>query len=33
VYYSIIKDYYKADYLKENITKADETINKFFMIN
>jgi hypothetical protein len=33
VYYSIIKDYYKADFLKEKITKADESINKFFMIN
>jgi hypothetical protein len=33
VYYSIIKDYYKADYLNATITQADSTINSFFSIN
>ena len=33
IYYSIIKDYYKADYLNETLIKADETINNFFSIN
>ena len=33
VYYSIIKDYYKADYLNVTITQADGTINNFFNIN
>jgi hypothetical protein len=33
VYYSIIKDYYKADFLNETITKADKTINSFFTLN
>ena len=33
VYYSIIKDYYKADYFELATTKVDETINKFFMVN
>jgi hypothetical protein len=33
IYYSIIKDYYKADYLNATITKADSTINSFFSIN
>ena len=33
VYYSIIKDYYKADYLNSTITQADNAINSFFSIN
>lgn len=33
VYYSIIKDYYKADYLNSTITQADSAINSFFSIN
>lgn len=33
IYYSLIKDYYKADYLKEKIIIANETINNFFSIN
>ena len=33
IYYSIIKDYYKADFLNETITQADSTINSFFSIN
>jgi len=33
IYYSIIKDYYKADYLNATITKADSAINSFFSIN
>lgn len=33
VYYSIIKDYYKADYLKVKITESSDAINNFFSIN
>lgn len=33
IYYSIIKDYYKADYLNVTLTETNETINKFFSIN
>ena len=33
VYYNLIKDYYKADYLKEEITEANKDINNFFSIN
>ena len=33
VYYSIIKDYYKADYLNATITQVDSAINSFFSIN
>ncbi len=33
VYYSIIKDYYKADYLNQTVTKANDAINSFFSIN
>jgi hypothetical protein len=33
VFYNLIKDYYKADYLKEDITKANTEINSFFSIN
>ena len=33
VYYSLVQPYYKADYLKSTILKADEEINKFFSMN
>ena len=33
IYYNLIKDYYKADYLKDKITVADTAINNFFAIN
>lgn len=33
VYYNIIKDYYKADYLNQKLTTANDTINKFFTLN
>jgi hypothetical protein len=33
VYYNIIQPYYKADYLKESITEANNDINNFFSIN
>jgi len=33
VYYNLIKDYYKADYLKSTITTANNDINKFFSMN
>lgn len=33
VYYNLIKNYYKADYLKEEIKKADSSINNFFALN
>ena len=33
IYYSIIKDYYKADYLEKTITKANDAINDFFNIS
>jgi hypothetical protein len=33
VYYNLIKDYYKADYLEEEITGANSEINNFFSIN
>jgi len=33
VYYNLIKDYYKADYLEEEITKTNNNINNFFSIN
>jgi hypothetical protein len=33
VYYNLIKDYYKADYLKEEIITANKDINNFFSIN
>lgn len=33
VYYNIIKDYYKADYLKSTIITANNDINKFFSMN
>ena len=33
VYYNLIKDYYKADYLKQDILAANNTINNFFSIN
>ena len=33
VYYNLVKDYYKADYLKEDIIKANNDINSFFSMN
>ena len=33
IYYSLIKDYYKADYLNQTVTQANEAINNFFSIN
>lgn len=33
IYYSLIKDYYKADYLNTTVTKANDAINNFFNIN
>jgi hypothetical protein len=33
IYYNLVKDYYKADYLKQEITTASETINDFFKLN
>jgi hypothetical protein len=33
IYYNLVKDYYKADYLKEDITAASTTINNFFKLN
>lgn len=33
IYYNLVKDYYKADYLNQNITVANNTINDFFKLN
>jgi hypothetical protein len=33
VYYNLIQPYYKANYLEQTITTADEAINNFFSIN
>ena len=33
IYYNLIKDYYKADYLEEDITQIDKDINNFFTLN
>ena len=33
VYYSLIKDYYKADYWNTTLTQVDTSINNFFQIN
>ena len=33
VYYSLIKDYYKADYWNTTLTQIDTGINNFFQIN
>uniref|UniRef100_A0A6C0HM06 Phosphatidic acid phosphatase type 2/haloperoxidase domain-containing protein n=1 Tax=viral metagenome TaxID=1070528 RepID=A0A6C0HM06_9ZZZZ len=33
VYYNIIKDYYKADYLNQETTIANSQINSFFSLN
>ena len=33
VYYNIVKEYYKANYLEETITEASKEINKFFSLN
>lgn len=33
IYYNLVKDYYKADYLNQNITAASDTINNFFKLN
>jgi len=33
IYYNLIKDYYKADYLEEDITEINKDINNFFTLN
>ena len=33
IYYSIIKDYYKANYLDQTLTETNENINKFFSVS
>lgn len=33
IYYNLVKDYYKADYLNQHITAASDTINNFFKLN
>ena len=33
IYYNLVKDYYKADYLNQHITTASDTINNFFKLN
>ena len=33
IYFNLIKDYYKADYLAEDILTANTSINNFFTIN
>lgn len=33
IYYSIIKDYYKANYLDQTLTETSENINKFFSVS
>jgi hypothetical protein len=33
IYYSLIKDYYKADYMSQTITEANDAINNFFSIS
>lgn len=33
VYYNLVKDYYKADYLNKEIMEANEDINNFFSTN
>ena len=33
IYYSLVKDYYKADYMVPVLTQLDDNVNKFFMIN
>ena len=33
IYYNLVKDYYKADYLKDDITKTNTAINDFFKLN
>lgn len=33
IYYNLVKDYYKANYMSSTITQADTAINKFFSIN
>ena len=33
IYYNLVKDYYKADYLKQEITTASDTINNFFKLD
>ena len=32
IYYSLIKDYYKADYMNQEIMKANTAINNFFSL-
>lgn len=33
VYYNIVRDYYKADYLNTTLTEASKEINNFFSLN
>jgi len=33
VYYNLVKEYYKADYLKDELIIANTDINKFFTVN
>ena len=33
VYYNLVQDYYKADYLKGEIIQANKDINNFFTVN
>ena len=33
IYYNLVKDSYKADYLNQHITTASDTINNFFKLN
>ena len=33
IYYNLVKDYYKADYLQTEIIEASKEINNFFSIN
>jgi hypothetical protein len=33
IYYNLVKDYYKANYLAADITTANSSINNFFTIN
>lgn len=33
IYYSLVKDYYKANYMEQTVTTANDAINSFFSIN
>ena len=33
IYYSLVKDYYKADYMNQSLTQANTAINSFFSIS